>query len=626
MTTELANNTLRVSSLNFNGIKNDLIEYFRSKPEFYDYDYEGSVISHLLDVLAYNTYKTAFYNNMRANEQYLDTTTIRENASSISKHFDYLPRSARSAKATITVYVNPTDNPGKIIIPKYTRFTSTLDNTVYEFVTAQDYIIDYQNGESSKDIDIYEGYMVTQNFTYDSDQTWYELFNENIDSTSIVVEVKESVEATDRENYTQFTDLVNTTQTSKIFYLEETGQGTHRIRFGDGVLGQSLTDGNRITVTYRICSGANPNDIALFEAVTYIAYNASNEASLYETTGILTINKADAGQDIESLESIQFNAPRKYERQKRLVTGADYESFILEEYSDIQSIAVWGGEENDPPIYGKTIISAKPYNKYVLPTARKEAIKTEIEKWNVRSIDPIFVDPTFVYIIPTILVYYNSSRTVLSADAIHDKIATSIQNYDTNNLGIFGGKFQYSRFMRKIDDSDASIDSNSVDLQLQKRFVPVINSNLTYNLQFENPIYHPYDGYLGAITSTAFKIATNSNWLYLDDDGRGKLRVYQNPNNKTYVNRNAGTVDYSSGKVTLNNFVFSDYAGDEVKINVEYDNIDIEPVKNQILLLTNVSVQMFDTSKNKLIRTEPVSVFGDTSPFRTNEILGIVPV
>lgn len=627
----MANTSLRVSELGFFEIKENMKTFLKSQSEFADYDFEGSTMSTLLDILAYNTYYNSFYTNMIANEMFLDTATQRETAVSRAKEFGYIPESAHSARAKIQVSFAPSDSPNEIVIPKYTKFKTTLDGVNYQFTTNQEVSIPRNSsGVFTTNLDIFEGQVLTYTYTYSKNGLQYfAIPNSGVDTDSLVVSVKSNSTTTDRTFYSQITDLTEVDSTSTIYFLQENLDGHYEVYFGDGVLGKGLSNGNVIEITARITSGSIPNGARSFTPTGYVGYNRTNPTSKYAPSLLTTKEAAMEGTDVEGVESIKFNAPKLYELQNRLVTDLDYKNYILSQYSDIQGISVWGGDQNDPPIYGKVMISIKPRDGYVISSSRRQVILDQLETRNVMSIEPLLIDPSFIYINPTIQVNYNPDLTSLSADAVFNKVASAIKNYEDNVLGNFERGFRFSKFINTIDNADASIVSNETSITLEKRFYPTLNSILTYKINFNTPLKHPYAGYLGTVSSTPFKIAGVSDWLHLDDDGQENLRLYSlsSTNSKIYYkSTGVGSVDYSTGTLIISAVVFTDFEGDEIRINVQSAQNDFTPIQNQIVLLSYPQVTMFSTTAGRSVKSSIVDVDGNLSPIRVDGILSSVVI
>ena len=616
-----ANTQLQVSEISYDTILSNLKTFLKNKTEFADYDFDGSTISYVLKTLAYDTYMKSFYVNMAVNESYLDTAQIRANVISNAKKLGYVPVSARSATTQLSLSFSPGDTPSQIVIPQYTKFKGVKNGVTYFFVTKNEYSIIPAGGVYSKTIDVYEGTVISQTFTYSSSQTFYELLNGNVDSTSIVVAVKPNSVSTSQTIYTEADDITELTSSSEVFFLQENSSERYEIYFGNGVLGKALSDGNIITVTYIVTRGTEGNDVQGLTNVSYSGYNVDTPTTQYVPATINQSEKTHSGTIPESLDSIKFNAPRYYTVQNRLVTINDYISYALKNYSFIEAINAWGGDTHVPPVYGKVILSIKPTGGYVLSQARKDVIIADMEKRSVMSIEPIIIDPIFVYINPIIDITYDSFQTTLSPESLFSKIQTTVANFETSNLSIFDRSFRYSQFIKAIDNTDTSILSNETEINLEKRISPILNSTISYVLRFDAALRNLYAGYLGCVTSTGFKINTNSNTLFLDDDGNGKIRTYYlSGQSKVYVNSNAGTINYLTGEIKLTSFHFTSVVGDELRVIVQPDKKNFTPLRNQIVLLSNPLLSLFNIRANQITKSGILDVNGNLSPVSTNYI------
>ncbi|MGA1047165.1 MAG: hypothetical protein ACO3UU_04090 [Minisyncoccia bacterium] len=393
--------TLNVSELNFDDIKTSLKTYLRSQTEFSDYDFDSSTLSILLDVLAYNTYHNSFYLNMVGNEMFLDSAQLRNSVVSRAKMLNYVPRSARGATAALSAVITPDDNPTGVTVPANTQFTSTIDGIEYTFVTSGATTMSPQdNGTFTGTLNIVEGTPLQHRFTVSTaNPVRYILPNENTDTTSFTVRIQESSSNTTVSTYNLAGDLSSVNSTSKIYFVQENEDNLYEIQFGDSIFGKKPIDGNIIIVDYRITSGNTVNGANTFSAPESLAG--------YSNFTITTTSSAQGGAPQETIDSIKFNAPFKFQAQDRLVTKQDYKNIILSEQGDIQSISVWGGEENIPAVYGKVFIATKPLSGAILSNQRKEAIRASLKTRNTVSIDVEMVDATYLYINPTITVRYN---------------------------------------------------------------------------------------------------------------------------------------------------------------------------------------------------------------------------
>ena len=581
-----ANSAINVTSLNFDAIKTSMKTYIQAKPEFTDYNFEGSTISMLLDLLAYNTYQNAFYTSMIGNEMFLDSAQLRDSVASRAKMLDYVPRSARGASTTLNVVITPTGAPNTVTVAKNSQFSATLDGESYKFVTPQAYTFS-SNDSYTGNITITEGRPVTHRFTVSSNSpVRYILPNQNVDTTSITVDVQTSVGNLSSSRYNLASDITQVQANSAVYFLQEVEDSQYEIYFGDNVIGKKPDDNNIVIANYRICNGTLGNDISSFTSPSTLGgFSAFTTTVNASTSG---------GADKESIDSIKFNAPKNYDTQNRAVLSEDYKRIILRDNGDLQSVSVWGGEENTPAVYGKVFISIKPVNGFTISSQRKTEIRTELKKYNVLSIDPEFVDASFLYIKPTIAVRYNSRATTLSAVAVQTKVTNAIINFENTKLGTFdSNRFRYSQFIQSIDAADSSIVSNLTLITIERRFVPSLTTSSTYNINFNNALNHPHAGHKYIISSSAFTYQNQT--CYFDDDGNGNLRIYYLLNStRVYLNQTAGLVNYISGLVTVSSFLPTAFVGSALSIFADPTNNDVNAVRNQILLIAGATVSIVD--------------------------------
>ena len=582
-----ANSAIRVTDLNFSQIKNNLKTFLRAKPEFTDYDFEGSGLSNLLDLLAYNTYQQSIYVNMVGNEMFLDSAQIRNNVVARAKMLGYTPTSARGAQATLRITVTPTSNLTSVIMASNTLFTATLDGIQYKFTNDVPYILLQSQNYTSNTVIVKEGEPITQKFTVNTSSAQrYVLNNNNIDTTSIKVRIQTSSANTSKTTFTQATNVVDVQANSSVYFIQENEDGKYELIFGDDVLGKAVDNGNIIITDYRVVNGSLTNGANNFVAPSSIGGQATFTVSV--------ANNASIGANAESTASIKFNAPKSFQRQNRAVIKNDYARTILAEAPDIEAVSVWGGEDNDPPIYGKVYIAAKPTGGNLLSDQRKAELVTLLQTKNVVTISPTFVDATYLYVVPSITVKYNVADTTLVAGQISDKVATAVVNFETASLTLFDKKFRESEFITSMVASDPSIIGANITYRMMKRFTPNQNVTTSYSVAFNNGISNPHAGHYGAVGSTSFTFQNQT--CFLDDDGNGILRIYylDSQNQKTYLNTSAGTVDYSSGLVVIKSVIITSSSTIEVSVKPAVN--DINPTRNMLLLISKASIDVVNDS------------------------------
>ena len=583
-----ANNAIRVSDINFDQIKANLKAFLSDQNEFSDYDFESSTLSILLDLLAYNTYHNAFYLNMVGNEMFLDSALLRNSVVSRAKQLNYVPRSARGATATVSVSVDPPGSPTFFTVAANTKFTTSIDGESYTFVTSDATALSpSSNGTFSGSLNLVEGEPLQQRFAVNSSSpVRYILPNDNVDTTSFTVRIQESSSNTSISTYNLNTDISAANSISQIYFVQENEDNKYEVYFGDSIFGKKPKDGNIVIIDYRVVNGSTVNG----------ANNFSGDFTVTTTAA------AQGGAFQESIESIKYNAPFKFQAQDRLVTSTDFKNIILAENGDIQAINVWGGEENSPPVYGKVYISVKPKSGSVISATRKSTLQTTLNDRSIVSVETEFVDATYLYINPAITVRYDPKTTSLSASELNTKVQNSLISYEGNNLGTFDNKFYVSNLTETLKAADNSLVSADVDFTIEKRFVPTTNAINTYQLQFNNAIHHPHDGHLGAVSSTGFTIGGET--VYLEDDGVGNLRTFiLVTGNKIARNNSFGTVDYESGLVTIFNTSITAYEGSAISVKVKPKESNIFGVRNEILLISSASVTTVDNDTNNTTST-----------------------
>lgn len=615
---------INITDIDFEDIRQSLVDYLKTQDTFKDYNFEGSVMATIVRTLAYNTYLNAYYTNMVANESFLDTAQIRQNIVSSAKQLGYTTRSRKCAVAQIELQFLPLDVPDEIVVPRYTKFNATLDGILYNFITNQEYIIPNSGGFYRKVVDIYEGTSYTYTYVYDTTKEFYKILDSKIDTDTLEVYVRANQSSSDKIEFTKVDDITQINSESNVYFLQEAYDGRYEIYFGDGVLGKALTTGNIIEIRGIVCSGSEPNGIRAFTGNGIAGYNADNIAVTYVPT-FTVVSEAGDGQDQETMKNIRFSAPKQYAAQKRLLTANDYESYLLSKYSDMESVSVWGGEDNDPPLYSRVLIAAKVAGSYVLSNFKKNQIIEEFGIRNSITIRPVIVDPIFTFVKPTSDVYFDSKKTTLDSQAIFTKVSNQIKTYESDVIGKFSKSFYLSKFMSMIDNADNSIVNNSTTIVLEKRFTPLYNTTATYKIKFNASLRNPYDGYLGCLNSTGFKLANTGQdfFHYLDDDGKGVVRLYRlDGEDRKYINENVGTIDYDIGNIKLNSLSFTEIENesDEIKLYVEPYSDTYTPRKNEILLLSAPTVTIIDSSKQMSGSVGVVDVFGNYTPINTNSL------
>lgn len=481
---------LTVSELDFSTIKNNLKNFLRDQAEFSDFDFEASGMSVLLDILAYNTHYMAFYNNMIANEMFLDTALLRDSVVSHAKMLGYTPVSATAPRAKIDLQVTRTagNTQTSLTLPKFTQFmASPIDSVTYTFVNTEAAVADYDPSCGRfcfNNLYIYEGQPLTYTFTYDSTNNpvaSFELPDVGIDTGTIEVLVQESATSLKTEKFTLSTDATIVNSTAAVFYVDESRNGKYKLYFGDGVIGKNLTNGNIVIVTYLRTNGTVANKANSFSLIQSVGGFSSHI--------IFPIEAASGGTNQENVDSIRKTAPRSYLSNNRGVTKDDIIALIKKNYPYFQSVNVWGGEENDPPVYGKVYVAAKPtYGYEVTESEKLTVINDVIKPVSVVTVIPEFVNVDYNYLNIFAEVYYDPTKTNRSADSVKDVIRTAILSYNTSDLNDFNSKFKLSKLLRTIDDSEQSISYSDAITTIEKRITPQVGAARNYTLNFGTPI------------------------------------------------------------------------------------------------------------------------------------------
>ncbi len=581
---------LDISELDFTGIKENLKTFLSQQDEFRDYDFEGSGMNILLDVLAYNTHYLGFNANMLANEMYLDSASQRSSVVSLAKQVGYTPRSATSSKATIDVLVN-NGSGSSITMSRGTKFTSTVDGTAYNFVNNADVSISPVDGVYKfSSLDVFEGTLLNFKYTVNTSDTEQRFIipNDDVDTTTLTVKIQESSTDTTTNTYTLAQGITTLDSTSKVYFLQEVENGRFEVYFGDGVLGQAVADGNIVILDYITCNRDAPNDARSF--------TLSGTVGGFSNVTVTTVNNAAGGDSPETMKSIKYNAPRDYSTQDRAVTADDYKVLVKSLYANAQSVQVYGGEDAAVPDYGKVYISIRAKSGSNLTELTKTDLVKSLKSFAVASVTPVIIDPETTFITLETTFKYDSSLTTKDVSTLQTDVLNAVIGYSSDSLEDFTGMFRYSEVLKTIDDADSSILSNITKVKMYKFITPTLNSALKYTLSFNNAFYNPHSEHNktagGVVSSTGFKINNDSstNEHFLDDDGAGNIRVYYlSGTTRIYTSESFGTINYSTGEIVLTSANITSIsnvdgaASTRIRISVTPDSNDVVPVRNQTL-------------------------------------------
>jgi hypothetical protein len=580
MATVTNNKRIVVGDLDFDTIKDNLKAFLQGQDEFSDYDFEGSAMATLLDVLAYNTHYNALYANLAVNESFLDSASKRANVVSLAKALGYTPRSATCATATVTCTLTGADPTATTAtIPRNQSFTTQVDGETYTFFnTSSQTVSRSSNGNFVfSGVELIEGVKITHTYTFGKGQKFL-IQNENADISTLTVQVKPNSTSDLVDVYTRNTNIVDALSDSKIYYVKEIEGGLYEITFGDGTLGKQLDTGNHITLTYYVSSLDAPNGARAFtyDGATILSGNMS----------VTTTSRASNGAASENVESIKYNAPRMYAAQNRAVTPDDYKALIYANYPIAKSVTVWGGEDNNPPVYGKTFICIKPTDANKLTNLQKEYVKSNILKQrNIVSVTPEIVDPEYFNVKITAFVYYNPRLTDNSPLEMENIVKQEILDFDESTLQRFDTMLRYSQLVRLIDDAHPAITNNITRIMVRRQFIPAYNISSEYKLTLINPISQDGGKQGDVFASTGFYIPNSTRIHFLDDDSLGNIRLYYigSDQSKVIVNPEIGTIDYVNGNVIVRNLTITKLDGPIFEMQVKPESYDVVPALNQIV-------------------------------------------
>jgi hypothetical protein len=582
----MENKKISVSELDFDQIKSNLKTFLQGQSEFSDYDFEGSGMSVLLDVLAYNTHYHSLYTNLAVNEMFLDSARKRSSVVSLAKMLGYVPRSSRAPVATVNITVSsPSGSPTSLTLPANSAFSSVVDAVTYTFYNTQATTI-VPNGSGAyifQNVNLTQGTPLSYNYTV-ADGSRFIIPNSDIDISTLSVRVQEDSGSSAYTSYTFANNITEVGPTTRAFFLKEIDDELFEVYFGDGLVGYKPSVGNIVLFNYFVTDKTAANGARVF------TFDGSGIGG--GTVSVNTVIAAQGGQDIEDIDSIRFNAPRSYSAQNRAVTAEDYKVILPQLFSNIDSVNVWGGEDNNPPVYGKAFIAIKPLSGETLSNATKELIKTTILKGkNVVSIIPEVVDAQYLYIVANTTIYYNPQQTNRTEELLKSLVRDTIVNYNQTDLNRFDGMFRFSKLSRLIDASEESILSNITTIVLKRSFTPTFNTRTSYVITIDNPIYT--EGVPeNAVISDAFTIDGSSETFYFEDDGVGNIRLFYlvGAGTKRYTNNNLGTVNYITGRITLNDINITSATNNEITITIKPSSNDVVSVRSQLALIAEEQI------------------------------------
>ena len=593
------------TDLDFDQIKASLQDYLRENSNFTDYDFEGSNLSSIVDVLAYNTYINSYNANMISNEVFIDSATLRENVVALARNIGYTPRSRTASKAIISFFVDTTNfgtKPVTLTLKKgvVTTSSAVLGSTSYAFCIPNDITVPVVDGIATfNNVTIYEGTFLTSNFTVSSltpaPPARYVLENANIDTSSLEVTVRDTQSSTSVKKFIFSDTLIEVTSSSRVYFLQEVEDQRYEVIFGDGVFGEALKSQNYIEVSYITSSGEAANGISSFTYNGRIVDNNNNLVS--KGISILsTVNESVGGKEIESVDSIKRYAPKIYSTFNRAVTASDYEALIPKIYPETQSISAFGGEELNPPQYGKVFLTIKPFYGPYVPESIKNNLNTILRKYSVAGIVTEIQDLKYLYVEAHINAYFNPNLTP-SADSVKTVVLNNVNSYaDSAEMNKYGARFKYSKFQAVVDNSNAAVTSNITKIEIRRDLMPSLNQNAEYELCFGNAFYvKSSQGY--NIRSSGFNVYGISDTVYLsdipnEDQSTGNLFLFslESRNNPTIVSDNIGTIDYQRAEILIKPI---NITGTSKKVqNISIIEISACPKSNDIIGLQDLYLQL----------------------------------
>ena len=597
----------QLNNLDFTNIKSALKDYMRAQTDFTDYDFEGSALSNMLDVLAYNTYYTAFNTNMVANELFLDSATLRDNVVSLAKQLGYTPKSITSPKAVVDLDLTFTGTPPSAVTLKSgSGFVSNFDGSLYRFVVTEDAKVPVVNSVASfNDLSIYEGSYLTTNTTIDTTlkNQRFIIENSGVDTNTVKIRVYQSAGSSIYDDYSIASNILDIGATDKVFFISEQEDENYEIFFGDGVLGKKLENGNVVQISYVVTNGEDTNGAKTFTFNGILEDQNNTPVTLpFDVTTVTTKEIASGGAEIETIDKIKFNAPKFYGSQNRAVTSNDYKAIVRNLYPAVSDIIVFGGEDQEPPAYGKVFLSVKPTEAAALSAFTKSDLKEKLKKHTVASIRPEFVDPSLLYLELTSNIYYDVNKTKLLPAEMAVKASNAVTEYlKTSGTEKFNGKFRYSKFISVIDSADRAINSNDTDVTMRKDFIAQINASSYYEICYKNPFLIDCNNPI--VSSTGFTTFEFPNYTSYIEDRDGKLVLYRLDSitgEKILLNDSIGTINYTRGETTMSDFTIlkGSFSDNRIELRIKPANKDIE-VKREVYLDVDISQSKFIAYKEE---------------------------
>lgn len=572
----MAKYQITTDELDFDLVKANIKEFFKSQAIFTDYDFEGSALSVLTDLLAYNTLYNSFYNHLTVNEMFLDSASKYASAVSLAKTIGYTPKSAKAARSVLSVTVSGVpENPTVLTMPAGTVFRATVGDREFDFQTMTDYTATNNLGNFLyDDLIVAEGAGLTKRYGV-ADNIKFVIPNKDVDLSTLEVFVQENSASSSYTKYTKVDDILSVKASDNVFFLKQREDTLYEVYFGNGVLGAALSTGNIVLLKYMLTSGSVANGARSF------VYSSGFRSDVFYT--INTTQIALGGDESETLESIKFNAPRMYIAQNRAVSAEDYDVLLRERFTNIESLSIWGGQDNTPPVYGKVFITAKPNDRETfLSDEKQEMISFLTSGKNIATITPVFLDPEFLRLQIVTNVYYNKNLSRKTPGELSTLVRNTILAYG-DGLDRFGNSFRFSQLSTEIDSSDVSIISNISSIKIRKVIQPVYNITTKYTVRLENPIYQDRD--TGeTIWSTRFYIGAETDRCYFKDDGAGNIDLYlENTLGEARFYKTIGTVNYSTGVIEIVDVLIRGLYDQEIEVMCTPLSNDVIPIRQYLI-------------------------------------------
>jgi len=591
----------QLNNLDFSNIKTALKDYMRAETDFTDYDFEGSALSQLLDVLAYNTYYTAFNTNMVVNELFLDSASLRDNVVSLAKQLGYTPKSVTASKASLNFNIAiPNNAPDTVVLKKGSGFLTNLDETSYQFVATKDYRAEVANNLAVfTDVELVEGTLVNSSTAYSSAVKGQRFLieNSNVDINTLTVRVFDNVNSSINNEFKKADNILDPTinKSSRVYFVNEIEDENYEVIFGDDILGKKLENGNIVEMSYVVTHGKEVNGAKSFTFGGVLSDGTNTLSIPHTVKNISTVAKAYGGEDIESISKIKYLAPKFFSSQNRAVTSSDYEVIVQNVYPAVSDIIVFGGEEQVPPDYGKVFISIKPSDASFLSAYTKNQIQTDLKKYSVGSVRPVLVDPSILYVEMDSVINFDGTKTELLPQQVASNGAKAILEYlKTSQTEKFNGKFRYSKFISVIDESDRAIKSNLTSITLRKDFYAQLNSSSFYEICYQNAFEIECDE--PVVSSTGFITLEYPNYTTYLEDRSGKIVLYRLDSvtgEKIVLNDSLGDIDYAHGEIKMYDLTIIKGSFSDNRIELR-----VKPASNDVTVLREVYLDV-DVAKSK---------------------------